>query len=698
MLNIIRGITSNKAKEIELIKILKNMNIEGNLFLGYPLIDEDIKIDASLITKDKGIVLFSFLNEQNSDELEEKLTAIYLNVESKLRKEKRLNQGRKFMVEITVLNYNDKKIIDDSFSSETELKIRYDKIDWQEGEKYSTVLLSAIQSLADLKVKAKKILKKEGSKGSIYHKLQDEIATLDNKQAQAVLETTNKPQRIRGLAGSGKTIVLAMKAAYLHASNPEWDIVVTYNTRSLHNQFIDLIDRFSINYKGEKADFSKIKVMNTWGSPSSSGIYYEVCEKHGARYLNFLDAKNIYGQEKASAGIFSKLLSEIKDFKKMYDVILIDEAQDLPKDFFKVCYSILGKEKRIVWAYDELQSLNNLKMSNPEELFGYKEGTTEVLVNLRNDSEKAKEDIILETCYRNSKPVLTTAHALGFGIYRKDYAGNSQLVQMFNDAKLWNEIGYEVKEGELSQGKYVKLERTIESSPLYLSDHSSEEDLIIFKKFNTEEEQAEWLSEEILKNIHVDELDYRDILVIHPNTMAIGRKVGYLRQLLEKQNINTTIAGTIGSKETFFEDNTITISHIHRAKGNEAPIVYLMDADYCYSGHELIKKRNILFTAITRSKGWVRVVGVGNDMEKLIEEYEEVKKNGYSLSFNYPTEQEQKMLYTIHRDRTKDEEEKQKKDLVKIRNVINLVNSGELDGELLAELILLKETIDGKEK
>ena len=36
-------------------------------------------------------------------------------------------------------------------------------------------------------------------------------------QGRAVIETVEGVQRIRGLAGSGKTIVLALKAAYLHA-------------------------------------------------------------------------------------------------------------------------------------------------------------------------------------------------------------------------------------------------------------------------------------------------------------------------------------------------------------------------------------------------------------------------------------------------------------------------------------------------
>lgn len=75
-------------------------------------------------------------------------------------------------------------------------------------------------------------------------------------------------QRIRGLAGSGKTIVLALKAAYLHTRYPDWRIAVTFNTRSLKAQFRRLITRFCIERSGEEPDWTKIRIINAWGHPA----------------------------------------------------------------------------------------------------------------------------------------------------------------------------------------------------------------------------------------------------------------------------------------------------------------------------------------------------------------------------------------------------------------------------------------------
>ena len=80
---------------------------------------------------------------------------------------------------------------------------------------------------------------------------------MDKWQRTAAYEIPNKPQRIRGLAGSGKTIVLALKAAYLHFKDPTADIAVTFYSRSLYQQFTSLIQEFYQQYSNDKVDFEK---------------------------------------------------------------------------------------------------------------------------------------------------------------------------------------------------------------------------------------------------------------------------------------------------------------------------------------------------------------------------------------------------------------------------------------------------------
>jgi superfamily I DNA and RNA helicase len=90
-------------------------------------------------------------------------------------------------------------------------------------------------------------VQKSNSKGAILKAIEKEIANLDQWQKKAAIEVPDGPQRVRGLAGSGKTVVLALKAAYLQAQHPDWNIVVTFHTRSLSQQFKDLIERLLWN-------------------------------------------------------------------------------------------------------------------------------------------------------------------------------------------------------------------------------------------------------------------------------------------------------------------------------------------------------------------------------------------------------------------------------------------------------------------
>jgi superfamily I DNA and RNA helicase len=63
--------------------------------------------------------------------------------------------------------------------------------------------------------------------------LEEEIASFDARQRHVALTALGGPQRIRGLAGSGKTVILAMKAALAHLDDPKARILVTYYTSAI---------------------------------------------------------------------------------------------------------------------------------------------------------------------------------------------------------------------------------------------------------------------------------------------------------------------------------------------------------------------------------------------------------------------------------------------------------------------------------
>lgn len=703
-ISITRGVNEKPVATDLLGQRLEAMTgIKGVAFTGYPLIatpDGKYSIDATLISPDKGIVLFDLIEGRNVGNYAERQDDLANKIEARLKLHRELVKGRNLLVPLSVISFapaieNTLNLSIEGYPlvNEHELAAVLNDLNWPEGnDELYRMTVSAIESLSSIrKSRSKREIIRADSRGAKLKLLEDSIATLDHRQNKAVIETIEGVQRIRGLAGSGKTIVLALKAAYLHTQYPNWRIAVTFHTRSLKGQFRRLINNFCIEQSGEEPDWTKIRIINAWGAPggdSRDGIYYEYCRATGTQFLDFNNAALRFGGgDKAFDGVCQEALGNVSVATNLYDVILVDEAQDFAPSFLKLCYSMLKQPKRLVYAYDELQNLSGTSLPPPEDIFGSDEHG-QPLVTFGSDR---KRDVILQKCYRNSRPVLVAAHGLGFGIYRNAPQGaETGLVQMFDYPALWEEIGYQVQRGQLSKGQHVVLERPTENSPRFLEEHSDINDLVQFIKFENEEEQNAWLVQQVKKNLDEDELRHDDIVIIHPDPQSARRCTGPIRKRLFDVGIQTHLAGVDTDADVFFQTGTpsVTFTGIYRAKGNEAGMVYVINAQECNSsGPNLASLRNRLFTAITRSKAWVRIVGYGPGMQGLLDEFSILKQQGFVLDFEYPDEVLLGKLRIVHRDLSPQERQRLERRKVQLVEVLNDLEKGEIHPEDLDESI-----------
>ncbi len=679
----------------------------GYLYLGYPIIGSPtgpMRLDALLVSPTYGLVAFDLVEGMDLSEFEQRQDEVASMLEVRLKPYPGLKSGRKLQFEINVVTYAPAKrslpVVEAPYyvADENNVVDVVRQFKWEStGEVYKS-LVAAVQVVTSIRAgKLRREPKLTDSRGARLKRIEDSIANLDQHQSQAVIETVNGVQRIRGLAGSGKTIVLALKVAYLHAQNPSWRIAVTFNTRSLKEQFRRLINNFTIEQTGSEPDWDCIDIINAWGGPGDrdrDGIYHKYCRRNEIAFYDFAAAKSKFGQGREFAGACNEALSSVKEPVPIYDLILIDEAQDLPVEFLRLCYVSLEKPSRLVYAYDELQSLTGSSVLPPEELFGSQADGTP-LVRLNQDENGPRQDIILEKCYRNSRPLLATAHALGFGIYRE-----KGLVQFFDQNNLWADVGYIVEEGELVGGETVTLARTHRTSPEFLENHSPLEDLIQFKKFDGPAAQTDWLVEAIAKDVEDNELRPEDIVVINPNPLSTQKEVGPARQKLFSAGINSELAGVSTAADIFTKAGCVTFTGIFRAKGNEAGMVYIMNAQDCASGWDKTATalvRNRLFTAITRSKAWVRILGIGPNMDALMEEWEALKRHEYKLSFRYPTEEEKKELRLINKDLQGKKRARRREVRATRDQLIEAVQRGEVDvDELISDLKSAQRAKDGR--
>ncbi|TBM25793.1 DEAD/DEAH box helicase [Hafnia paralvei] len=626
-------------------------NVSGQYFRGFPVVylsDSNLKLNGLLCSPELGVVICHITEDSEIDEdYLDSVDQIHMKFKSKLAEVKLLRVNRNLHVPINTIVYCPNVNNTEGLSGNDVLFLTnlgditnsLADVQWDYPDCIN-VLLSNIQSLSKLKAtKKRNFVENNESKGSVLKKLDNMLSVLDPCQLRAVLENIDGVQRIRGLAGSGKTIVLARKVAHIHSQKPDWKIAITFNSRSLKEQFRNLIEAFSDE---DGIDWKKIDIIHAWGGTSTKGLYYEACLAHNITFHDLSSAKVIkkYDEEVFQAVCRDFLENKSKDIK-LYDFILVDEAQDFSSEFLQICYSLLDEKKRLVYAYDELQSLSDRSMPSPEDIWGFDEN------GKPNVTFQSKEqDVTLDICYRNPGAVLSSAHALGFGIY------HNQMIQMFDYEGLWQEIGYEVLDGKLAEGERVVLGRTQKSSPSLLSGHNSIEEIISFIDFDNKKTQSDWIAQEIIKNVTQEELLLSDILVIHPDTKKMRSEVGYLRGLLFDAGINSSIAGVTSSPDEFFSDDSVTFTSIFRAKGNEAAMVYIMDGQYCNLSNRKAWRRNVLFTAMTRTKAWLRVCGIGQYFNELKNEFEAVKQNGFRLEFVYPTVAERETMRVVNRDMT----------------------------------------------
>ncbi|SDF29496.1 DEAD/DEAH box helicase [Bosea robiniae] len=687
-------------------KLAESFPEEGVVYVGYPVLasaDGVNSIDALWVSPKHGVVIFHLVEGRDLGEYKIVQDDYANNLETKFRAHRPLMSGRTLLAVPTVITYcpmvlNTNTDSEHLVANDSNLVEVANSIEWARPDLYQAVH-SVIQSISTIRRGRRRRNVANGhSRGAYLKLLEDSIANLDSLQSRAVIETVDGVQRIRGLAGSGKTIILALKAAYLHAQHPDWKIAVTFNTRSLKAQFHRLIETFVYEQTGEGPTWENVQVINAWGAPGGltrTGVYYQFCEANSIPFMDFQTAKQNFQLSGAFEGAVESALNAVSNPKPIFDVILVDEAQDFSPNFLRLCYLSLKEDRRLVYAYDELQSLTESSLPPPETLFGVNSNGQPNVVFREPQAGQPSQDIILEKCYRNSRPVLATAHALGFGIYRQAAPGmKTGLIQMFDRAKLWEDVGYRVKAGALEDDAEVTLERTPASSPEFLEYPKEVDQLVEFIRFDKPSEQAEWLADQIEKNLKEDELSYDDIIVINPDPVTTVKQVGAPRAILFERGIQSHVAGVDSSSDIFFkpDEQSVAFTGIFRAKGNEAGMVYVMNAQDCFtSWGNLGRVRNQLFTAITRSKAWVKVLGVGPNMDRLKQEFDRVVAHNYELQFVYPNAEMRKHLRVVNRDLTPEEQKSIKGAKSSITNLVSDLSAGrvrveDLDPDMLNQL------------
>ena len=456
---------------------------------------------------------------------------------------------------------------------------------------------------------------------TLLEKVKKNIVLFDGDQTRFIYrEFSNKIVTIQGLSGTGKTELLLHKLKDIYLKEKNSKIFFTCHSVALANTLKERVPSFFNFMKvDEQIEWEKrLWVSRAWGSQKdiNSGLYSYICNFYNIPFLGFgynVDYNKIFSE---ALDFLNNIPSE--DFEYAFDYILVDERQDFPEVFFKVCEKV-AKEKVFI-AGDVFQ---------------------DIFENL--DKKQLEVDIILNKCYRTDPRTLMFAHSVGLGLFEKD---------KFNwfDDEGWRAFGY-------------ILER--DNNELHLT----REPIRRFEDVNTDNFE----SVEIVKSTHANEIISIIKKIIDkdkntkPDDISIillddNKKIYQYIDTLSN-NINTTFNWTVnrGYETKQKIENTLYISNPNNIKGLEFPYVI------CVTGgiQNTYKYRNILYTMLTRS--FIQSYLLLNPTENL----EEIEK-GLSII------NDKKYIRTV--EPTEEEKEKIQSNLIQFKNKPSLSYEDFLNG------------------
>lgn len=186
-----------------------------------------------------------------------------------------------------------------------------------------------------------------------YFTAEEKVKLLDQNQERLARKLGTGHRLLFGVAGSGKTVLLIARARYLAKMHPNWKILILCYNRLLRDLLYHLI--IPQDYE---ADIT-VNTFHGWArsyiqsaNNNFTQLYTEAQQKaERERSLNdFFEA--------VVPNLLLQMLRDLGEKKVYYDAILIDEAQDFQKDWFRAVIEVLNPEHNtLLITCDGLQGI-----------------------------------------------------------------------------------------------------------------------------------------------------------------------------------------------------------------------------------------------------------------------------------------------------------------------------------------------------
>ncbi len=204
-----------------------------------------------------------------------------------------------------------------------------------------------------------------------------DIKTMDLHQENLAKQIGDKNRLIRGVAGSGKTIILASRAKMLSKQHPDWKILILCYNISLSNAIQQMVHHM-LNEPEDLFDFD----------PQAKPVQNEnIIVRNFHSWLK----NDLKIREQQLPTILEKLDSK-EAILPTYDAVLIDEGQDFEADWLRLVSLLINADTQsLLLVEDRAQTIYKRKRSYLQDTGLSFQGRSKVLsINYRNTQQIVK--------------------------------------------------------------------------------------------------------------------------------------------------------------------------------------------------------------------------------------------------------------------------------------------------------------------
>ncbi len=409
--------------------------------------------------------------------------------------------------------------------------------------------------------------RREGTIGGALDRLAAMEKGLSAEQRElSRIDLKGYPRLVRGVAGSGKSIVLANMAARFLFRRSRADspigpaggggrvAVVCFN-RALVPFLRAKIGAALEGLAGEAG----VGLTGNLTVTHLNHLVYELCSlSQGAiRYLSV--------RENEACDRARRYLDMIAAFERSpparlealrFDAVFVDEGQDLAPEEFILVHEMCRRdpatgEKNLVIFYDDAQNL----YARPRPIWKA----------LGIDVQRGDRSRVMRRCFRNPQAVVEFAFNLLLGKQAAD--SGAVRTRTFADVA-W-------------LGRHDLIEERPTHFRVKFTDRAGDRPAVTL--FRTRDHEKRWVAAEILRLIREEEVRPEEILVVFDREGDFGSLEALIRSLDGNGVIQGVVRPYNGNRSDqdrlIFRENHLTLATTKGAKGYDAPIVFLCGAD-----------------------------------------------------------------------------------------------------------------------